>query len=211
MKDATKTLLKAIKNFNTEGLSELLFDNKSEVACNQRLCAAINKETNKYLARVEYTDDINNLVNQADLVMIDNKTEEIVLCVEAKSLYATNIIRLTRGEEKEGYNDAFNQVKDRDFIKNNIADDKKLAIMWVSGWDNFLENPKPSLRENYHEDFRGRIKKNGKFTKEEVQEKLIQVFEDKLDLIVIDQVTIEDESDHYGYKAYLIATIVKLK
>ena len=211
MTDATKTLLKAIKNFNTEGLSELLFDNKSEVACNQRLCAAINKETSKYLARVEYTDDINNLVNQADLVMIDNKTEEIVLCVEAKSLYATNIIRLTRGEEKEGYNDAFKQVKDRDFIKNNITDDKKLAIMWVSGWDNFLENPKPSLRENYHEDFRRRIKKNGKFTKEEVQEKLIQVFEDKLDLIVVDQVTIEDESDHYGYKAYLIATIVKLK
>ena len=211
MTDATKTLLKAIKNFNTEGLSELLFDNKSEVACNQRLCAAINKETSNYLARVEYTDDINNLVNQADLVMIDNKTEEIVLCVEAKSLYATNIIRLTRGEEKEGYNNTFKQVKDRDFIKNNIADDKKLAIMWVSGWDNFLENPKPSFRENYHEDFRRRIKKKGKFTKEEVQEKLIQVFEDKLDLIVIDQVTIEDESDHYGYKAYLIATIVKLK
>jgi len=57
MTNATTTLKKAIKNFNPEGLSELLFDNKSEVACNQRLCAAINKEKSKYLTKNARTLD----------------------------------------------------------------------------------------------------------------------------------------------------------
>ena len=82
-----KVLRTALEQINCAGLSQLLFDNKSEVACNQRLCESINKNQNEYLARVEYTSA---LVSRADLVMIDRKVGDVVLCAEAKTLTATN-------------------------------------------------------------------------------------------------------------------------
>ena len=182
-----------------------MFNNKSEVACNQRLCKAINKNQNEYLARVEYTSA---LVSRADLVMIDRKEGDVVLCAEAKTLTATNVMYPTKGEKNKAKKGEYHPFFDD--MKKNIADQKKfkgdkIAIMWIYGWDKLPEEPEAHLREKYFS-LRSRIKKEGEFTKKKVEDKVKEVFED-LDLIKIHQKTLMAEDEHEGYKAYMIATL----
>jgi len=200
-----KVLRTALEQINCAGLSQLLFNNKSEVACNQRLCKAINKNQNEYLARVEYTSA---LVSRADLVMIDRKEGDVVLCAEAKTLTATNVMYPTKGEKNKAKKGEYHPFFDD--MKKNIADQKKfkgdkIAIMWIYGWDKLPEEPEAHLREKYFS-LRSRIKKEGEFTKKKVEDKIKEVFED-LDLIKIHQKTLTAEDEHEGYKAYMIATL----
>ena len=200
-----KVLRAALEQINRAGLSQLLFNNKSEVACNQRLCKAINKNQNEYLARVEYTGA---LVSRADLVMIDRKEGDVVLCAEAKTLTATNVMYPTKGEKNKAKKGEYHPFFDD--MKKNIADQKKfkgdkIAIMWIYGWDKLPEEPEEHLREKYFS-LRSRIKKEGEFTKKKVEDKIKEVFED-LDLIKIHQKTLMAEDEHEGYKAYMIATL----
>jgi hypothetical protein len=200
-----KVLRAALEQINRAGLSQLLFNNKSEVACNQRLCKAINKNQNEYLARVEYTSA---LVSRADLVMIDRKEGDVVLCAEAKTLTATNVMYPTKGEKNKAKKGEYHPFFDD--MKKNIADQKKfkgdkIAIMWIYGWDKLPEEPEAHLREKYFS-LRSRIKKEGEFTKKKVEGKIKEVFED-LDLIKIHQKTLMAEDEHEGYKAYMIATL----
>ena len=69
MEKAKEVLLKGLQNISTADLSQLLFDNKSEVACNQRLAVSINKISTDFIARVEYTNR-KEIVSRADLVLI---------------------------------------------------------------------------------------------------------------------------------------------
>ena len=205
MKKPIKVLRTAFEQINCAGLSQLLFNNKSEVACNQRLCKAINKNQNEYLARVEYTSA---LVSRADLVMIDRKEGDVVLCAEAKTLTATNVMYPTKGEKNKAKKGEYHPFFDD--MKKNIADQKKfkgdkIAIMWIYGWDKLPEEPEEHLREKYFS-LRSRIKKEGEFTKKKVEDKIKEVFED-LDLIKIHQKTLMAEDEHEGYKAYMIATL----
>ena len=205
MKKPIKVLRTAFEQINCAGLSQLLFNNKSEVACNQRLCKAINKNQNEYLARVEYTSA---LVSRADLVMIDRKEGDVVLCAEAKTLTATNVMYPTKGEKNKAKKGEYHPFFDD--MKKNIADQKKfkgdkIAIMWIYGWDKLPEEPEAHLREKYFS-LRSRIKKEGEFTKKKVEDKIKEVFED-LDLIKIHQKTLMAEDEHEGYKAYMIATL----
>jgi len=205
MKKPIKVLRTAFEQINCAGLSQLLFNNKSEVACNQRLCKAINKNQNEYLARVEYTSA---LVSRADLVMIDRKEGDVVLCAEAKTLTATNVMYPTKGEKNKAKKGEYHPFFDD--MKKNIADQKKfkgdkIAIMWIYGWDKLPEEPEAHLREKYFS-LRSRIKKEGEFTKKKVEGKIKEVFED-LDLIKIHQKTLMAEDEHEGYKAYMIATL----
>ena len=200
-----RVLRTALEQINCAGLSQLLFDNKSEVACNQRLCESINKNQNEYLARVEYTSA---LVSRADLVLIDRKTGDVVLCAEAKTLTATNVMYPTKGEKNEAKKGEYHPFFDD--MKKNIADQKKfkgdkIAIMWIYGWDEQPEEPEAHLQEKYFS-LRSRIKKEGEFTKKKVEDKIKEVFED-LDLIKIHQKTLMAEDEHEGYKAYMIATL----
>lgn len=200
-----KVLRAALEQINRAGLSQLLFNNKSEVACNQRLCKAINKNQNEYLARVEYTSA---LVSRADLVMIDRKEGDVVLCAEAKTLTATNVMYPTKGEKNKAKKGEYHPFFDD--MKKNITDQKKfkgdkIAIMWIYGWDKLPEEPEEHLREKYFS-LRSRIKKEGEFTKKKVEDKIKEVFED-LDLIKIHQKTLMAEDEHEGYKAYMIATL----
>ena len=200
-----KVLRAALEQINRAGLSQLLFNNKSEVACNQRLCKAINQNQNEYLARVEYTSA---LVSRADLVMIDRKEGDVVLCAEAKTLTATNVMYPTKGEKNKAKKGEYHPFFDD--MKKNIADQKKfkgdkIAIMWIYGWDKLPEEPEAHLREKYFS-LRSRIKKEGEFTKKKVEGKIKEVFED-LDLIKIHQKTLMAEDEHEGYKAYMIATL----
>ena len=205
MKKPIKVLRTALEQINCAGLSQLLFNNKSEVACNQRLCESINKNQNEYLARVEYTSA---LVSRADLVMIDRKEGDVVLCAEAKTLTATNVMYPTKGEKNKAKKGEYHPFFDD--MKKNIADQKKfkgdkIAIMWIYGWDKLPEEPEEHLREKYFS-LRSRIKKEGEFTKKKVEDKIKEVFED-LDLIKIHQKTLMAEDEHEGYKAYMIATL----
>ena len=205
MTKSIKVLRAALEQINRAGLSQLLFNNKSEVACNQRLCKAINKNQNEYLARVEYTSA---LVSRADLVMIDRKEGDVVLCAEAKTLTATNVMYPTKGEKNKAKKGEYHPFFD--YMKKNIADQKKfkgdkIAIMWIYGWDKLPEEPEEHLREKYFS-LRSRIKKEGEFTKKKVEDKIKEVFED-LDLIKIHQKTLMAEDEHEGYKAYMIATL----
>ena len=205
MKKPIKVLRTAFEQINCAGLSQLLFNNKSEVACNQRLCKAINKNQNEYLARVEYTSA---LVSRADLVMIDRKEGDVVLCAEAKTLTASNVMYPTKGEKNKAKKGEYHPFFDD--MKKNIADQKKfkgdkIAIMWIYGWDKLPEEPEAHLREKYFS-LRSRIKKEGEFTKKKVEDKIKEVFED-LDLIKIHQKTLMAEDEHEGYKAYMIATL----
>ena len=205
MKKPIKVLRTALEQINCAGLSQLLFNNKSEVACNQRLCKAINKNQNEYLARVEYTSA---LVSRADLVMIDRKEGDVVLCAEAKTLTATNVMYPTKGEKNKAKKGEYHPFFDD--MKKNIADQKKfkgdkIAIMWIYGWDKLPEEPEVHLQEKYFS-LRSRIKKEGEFTKKKVEDKIKEVFED-LDLIEIHQKTLTAEDEHEGYKAYMIATL----
>ena len=200
-----KVLRAALEQINRAGLSQLLFNNKSEVACNQRLCKAINKNQNEYLARVEYTSA---LVSRADLVLIDRNEGDVVLCAEAKTLTATNVMYPTKGEKNKAKKGEYHPFFDD--MKKNIADQKKfkgdkIAIMWIYGWDKLPEEPEEHLREKYFS-LRSRIKKEGEFTKKKVEDKIKEVFED-LDLIKIHQKTLMAEDEHEGYKAYMIATL----
>jgi hypothetical protein len=200
-----KVLRTALEQINCAGLSQLLFNNKSEVACNQRLCKAINQNQNEYLARVEYTSA---LVSRADLVMIDRKEGDVVLCAEAKTLTATNVMYPTKGEKNKAKKGEYHPFFDD--MKKNIADQKKfkgdkIAIMWIYGWDKLPEEPEVHLQEKYFS-IRSRIKKEGEFTKKKVEDKIKEVFED-LDLIKIHQKTLTAEDEHEGYKAYMIATL----
>ena len=205
MKKPIKVLRTALEQINCAGLSQLLIDNKSEVACNQRLCESINKNQNEYLARVEYTSA---LVSRADLVMIDRKEGDVVLCAEAKTLTATNVMYPTKGEKNKAKKGEYHPFFDD--MKKNITDQKKfkgdkIAIMWIYGWDKLPEEPEAHLREKYFS-LRSRIKKEGEFTKKKVEGKIKEVFED-LDLIKIHQKTLMAEDEHEGYKAYMIATL----
>ena len=207
MTKATKALKAALEEFHCAGLSQLLFDNKSEVACNQRLCVAINKSQKEYLARVEYTNK-GDSVSRADLVMIDRKEGDVVLCAEAKTLTATNVMYPTKGEKNKAKKGEYHPFFDN--MKKNITNQKKfkgdkIAIMWIYGWDKLPEEPEAHLREKYFS-LRSRIKREGEFTKKKVKDKIKEVFED-LDLIRIKQKTLKDEDEHEGYKAYLIVTI----
>ena len=200
-----KVLRTALEQINCAGLSQLLFDNKSEVACNQRLCEAINKNQNEYLARVEYTSA---LVSRADLVLIDRKTGHVVLCAEAKTLTAINVIFPTETQKKKAKKGEYHPFFDD--MKKNIADQEKfkgdkIAIMWIYGWDKLPEEPEVHLQEKYYR-LRSSINKEDKFTKNEVGCRIKEVFK-KLDLIKIQQKTLMAEDEHECYKAYMIATL----
>jgi hypothetical protein len=99
MEKAKEVLLKGLQNISTADLSQLLFDNKSEVACNQRLAVSINKISKDFIARVEYTSSKEN-VSRADLVLISKESGLIELILEAKMLTAFNILSPTKGEKK---------------------------------------------------------------------------------------------------------------
>ena len=200
-----KVLRTALEQINCAGLSQLLFNNKSEVACNQRLCKAINKNQNEYLARVEYTSA---LVSRADLVLIDRNEGDVVLCAEAKTLTATNVMYPTKGDKNKAKKGEYHPFFDD--MKKNIADQEKfkgdkIAIMWIYGWDKLPEEPEVHLQEKYYR-LRSSINKEGKFTKNEVGRRIKEVFK-KLDLIKIQQKTLVAEDEHEGYKAYMIATL----
>ena len=100
MEKAKEVLLKGLQNISTAGLSQLLFDNKSEVACNQRLAVSINKISKDFIARVEYTNSKEN-VSRADLVLISKESGLVELILEAKMLTAFNILAPTQGEKKK--------------------------------------------------------------------------------------------------------------
>ena len=74
MEKPINVIIKALDKFSTDNLSQLLFDNKSEIACNQRLCVAINQHSKDYLARVEYNNKADS-VSRADLVLINRERQ----------------------------------------------------------------------------------------------------------------------------------------
>jgi len=217
MEKAKEVLLKGLQNISTSNLSQLLFDNKSEVACNQRLAVSINKISNDFIARVEYTNTKEN-VSRADLVLISKESGKVELILEAKMLTAFNILAPTKGERKKKLNGNNYLIFNSHFIFNDLkisitkhtSTQHKVTLMWVYGWNKHLDNPEMHLREKY---FGGRYREgmNYPLDKNEIKKKIIASYKEHNLGGSIRQEEFNAKDTHLSNNAFLIGTFATYK
>jgi hypothetical protein len=208
MEKAKEVLLKGLQNISTADLSQLLFDNKSEVACNQRLAVSINKISKDFIARVEYTNSKEN-VSRADLVLISKESGLVELILEAKMLTAFNILAPTKGEKKSKKSHfLFKSLKKS--ITKHTSKQHKVTLMWVYGWNKNLDNPKMHLREKY---FGGRNRKGMDYPldKNEIKKLIIKSFKEHKLGGSIKQEDFNAKDTHLSNNAFLIGTFATYK
>ena len=208
MEKAKEVLLKGLQNISTTDLSQLLFDNKSEVACNQRLAVSINKISKDFIARVEYTSSKEN-VSRADLVLISKESGLVELILEAKMLTAFNIIAPTKGEKKSKKSHfLFKGLKKS--ITKHTSKQHKVTLMWVYGWNKNLDNPEMHLQEKY---FGGRNREgmNYPLNKNEIKKLIIQSFKEHKLGGSIKQEDFNAKDSHLSNNAFLIGTFATYK
>lgn len=209
MEKAKEMLLKGLQNISTANLSQLFFDNKSEVACNQRLAVSVNKISKDFIARVEYTNSKEN-VSRADLVLISKKSEKVELILEAKMLTAFNILAPTLGERKKSGNSHFLFKSLRESIKKHSSDKPKIILMWVYGWNKKSNNPEFHLKEKY---FGGRNREGMSFPldKEEMKKKIRASYKEHKLGRSIKQEEFNAKDTHLSNNAFLIGTFATYK
>ena len=208
MEKAKEVLLKGLQNISTADLSQLLFDNKSEVACNQRLAVSINKISKDFIARVEYTNSKEN-VSRADLVLISKESGLVELILEAKMLTAFNILAPTKGEKKSKKSHfLFKGLKKS--ITKHTSKQHKVTLMWVYGWNKNLDNPETHLQEKY---FGGRNREgmNYPLNKNEIKKLIIQSFKEHKLGGIIKQEDFNAKDSHLSNNAFLIGTFATYK
>ena len=208
MEKAKEVLLKGLQNISTTNLSQLLFDNKSEVACNQRLAVSINKISKDFIARVEYTNSKEN-VSRADLVLISKESGLVELILEAKMLTAFNILAPTKGEKKSKKSHfLFKGLKKS--ITKHTSKQHKVTLMWVYGWNKNLDNPETHLKEKY---FGGRNRKgmNYPLDKNEIKKKIKASYKEHKLGGGIKQEEFKAKDTHLSNNAFLIGTYATYK
>ena len=208
MEKAKEVLLKGLQNISTTNLSQLLFDNKSEVACNQRLAVSINKISKDFIARVEYTNSKEN-VSRADLVLISKESGLVELILEAKMLTAFNILAPTKGEKKSKKSHfLFKGLKKS--ITKHTSKQHKVTLMWVYGWNKNLDNPEIHLKEKY---FGGRNRKgmNYPLDKNEIKKKIKASYKEHKLGGGIKQEEFNAKDTHLSNNAFLIGTFATYK
>ena len=208
MEKAKEVLLKGLQNISTTNLSQLLFDNKSEVACNQRLAVSINKISKDFIARVEYTNSKEN-VSRADLVLISKESGLVELILEAKMLTAFNILAPTKGEKKSKKSHfLFKGLKKS--ITKHTSKQHKVTLMWVYGWNKNLDNPEMHLKEKY---FGGRNRKgmNYPLDKNEIKKKIKASYKEHKLGEGIKQEEFNAKDTHLSNNAFLIGTFATYK
>ena len=208
MEKAKEVLLKGLQNISTTNLSQLLFDNKSEVACNQRLAVSINKISKDFIARVEYTNSKEN-VSRADLVLISKESGLVELILEAKMLTAFNILAPTKGEKKSKKSHfLFKSL--RESITKHTSKQHKVTLMWVYGWNKSLDNPETHLKEKY---FGGRNRKgmNYPLDKNEIKKKIKASYKEHKLGGGIKQEEFNAKDTHLSNNAFLIGTFATYK
>ena len=208
MEKAKEVLLKGLQNISTTNLSQLLFDNKSEVACNQRLAVSINKISKDFIARVEYTNSKEN-VSRADLVLISKGSGLVELILEAKMLTAFNILAPTKGEKKSKKSHfLFKGLKKS--ITKHTSKQHKVTLMWVYGWNKNLDNPETHLKEKY---FGGRNRKgmNYPLDKNEIKKKIKASYKEHKLGGGIKQEEFNAKDTHLSNNAFLIGTFATYK
>ena len=208
MEKAKEVLLKGLQNISTTDLSQLLFDNKSEVACNQRLAVSINKISKDFIARVEYTSSKEN-VSRADLVLISKESGLVELILEAKMLTAFNILAPTKGEKKSKKSHfLFKGLKKS--ITKHTSKQHKVTLMWVYGWNKNLDNPEMHLKEKYFEG-RNREGMNYPLNKNEIKKLIIKSFKEHKLGGSIKQEDFNAKDSHLSNNAFLIGTFATYK
>jgi len=208
MEKAKEVLLKGLQNISTTNLSQLLFDNKSEVACNQRLAVSINKISKDFIARVEYTNSKEG-VSRADLVLISKETGKVGLVLEAKMLTAFNILAPTKGEKKSKKSHfLFKSLKKS--ITKHTSKQHKVTLMWVYGWNKNLDKPEKHLREKY---YGGRNRKgmNYPLDKNEIKKKIKASYKEHKLGGGIKQEEFNAKDTHLSNNAFLIGTFATYK
>jgi len=208
MEKAKEVLLKGLQNISITNLSQLLFDNKSEVACNQRLAVSINKISKDFIARVEYTNSKEN-VSRADLVLISKESGLVELILEAKMLTAFNILAPTKGEKKSKKSHfLFKGLKKS--ITKHTSKQHKVTLMWVYGWNKNLDNPEIHLKEKY---FGGRNRKgmNYPLDKNEIKKKIKASYKEHKLGGGIKQEEFNAKDTHLSNNAFLIGTFATYK
>jgi len=208
MEKAKEVLLKGLQNISTTNLSQLLFDNKSEVACNQRLAVSINKISKDFIARVEYTNSKEG-VSRADLVLISKESGLVELILEAKMLTAFNILAPTKGEKKSKKSHfLFKGLKKS--ITKHTSKQHKVTLMWVYGWNKNLDNPETHLKEKY---FGGRNRKgmNYPLDKNEIKKKIKASYKEHKLGEGIKQEEFNAKDTHLSNNAFLIGTFATYK
>tara|TARA_B110000438_G_C15652766_1_gene580293 strand:+ start:304 stop:930 length:627 start_codon:yes stop_codon:yes gene_type:complete len=208
MEKAKEVLLKGLQNISTTNLSQLLFDNKSEVACNQRLAVSINKISKDFIARVEYTNSKEG-VSRADLVLISKESGLVELILEAKMLTAFNILAPTKGEKKSKKSHfLFKGLKKS--ITKHTSKQHKVTLMWVYGWNKNLDNPETHLKEKY---FGGRNRKgmNYPLDKNEIKKKIKASYKEHKLGGGIKQEEFNAKDTHLSNNAFLIGTFATYK
>ena len=208
MEKAKEVLLKGLQNISTTNLSQLLFDNKSEVACNQRLAVSINKISKDFIARVEYTNSKEN-VSRADLVLISKESGLVELILEAKMLTAFNILAPTKGEKKSKKSHfLFKGLKKS--ITKHTSKQHKVTLMWVYGWNKNLDNPETHLKEKY---FGGRNRKgmNYPLDKNEIKKKIKASYKEHKLGGGIKQEEFNAKDTHLSNNAFLNGTFATYK
>jgi len=208
MEKVKEVLLKGLQNISTTNLSQLLFDNKSEVACNQRLAVSINKISKDFIARVEYTNSKEN-VSRADLVLISKESGLVELILEAKMLTAFNILAPTKGEKKSKKSHfLFKGLKKS--ITKHTSKQHKVTLMWVYGWNKNLDNPEIHLKEKY---FGGRNRKgmNYPLDKNEIKKKIKASYKEHKLGGGIKQEEFNAKDTHLSNNAFLIGTFASYK
>ena len=208
MEKVKEVLLKGLQNISTTNLSQLLFDNKSEVACNQRLAVSINKISKDFIARVEYTNSKEN-VSRADLVLISKESGLVELILEAKMLTAFNILAPTKGEKKSKKSHfLFKGLKKS--ITKHTSKQHKVTLMWVYGWNKNLDNPEIHLKEKY---FGGRNRKgmNYPLDKNEIKKKIKASYKEHKLGGGIKQEEFNAKDTHLSNNAFLIGTFATYK
>ena len=208
MEKAKEVLLKGLQNISITNLSQLLFDNKSEVACNQRLAVSINKISKDFIARVEYTNSKEN-VSRADLVLISKESGLVELILEAKMLTAFNILAPTKGEKKSKKSHfLFKGLKKS--ITKHTSKQHKVTLMWVYGWNKNLDNPETHLKEKY---FGGRNRKgmNYPLDKNEIKKKIKASYKEHKLGGGIKQEEFNAKDTHLSNNAFLIGTFATYK
>lgn len=208
MENAREILLKGLQNISTADLSQLLFDNKSEVACNQRLAVSINKISKDFIARVEFTSSKEN-VSRADLVLISKESGLVELILEAKMLTAFNILAPTKGEKKSK-NSHFLFKGLKKSITKHTSKQHKVTLMWVYGWNKNLDKPEMHLQEKY---FGGRNRKGMDYPldKNEIKKLIIKSFKEHSLGESIKQEDFNAKDTHLSNNAFLIGTFATYK
>ena len=208
MEKVKEVLLKGLQNINTANLSQLFFDNKSEVACNQKLAVSINKISKDFIARVEYTNSKEN-VSRADLVLISKESGLVELILEAKMLTAFNILAPTSGEKKSKKSHfLFKSL--RESINKHNSEKRKVTLMWVYGWNKNLDNPESHLKEKY---FGGRNRKgmNYPLDKNEIKKKIKASYKEHKLGGSIKQEEFNANDNYLSNNAFLIGTFATYK